>query len=324
MSFFEGKKVLVTGAAGFVGVNLLQRLISQGAQVRAIVHKKDPIFYDDAIDYVKCDLTNNEDCLKVVKDMDIVFHCAANTSGAATIESTPLVHVTPNVVMNVQLLEAAYFAHVKKFVWISSSTGYPSTGDRPVLEPEIMEGDPYEKYYCVGWMKRYTEVLCKTYALKLARKMPVIVLRPTNIYGDYDDYEFETSHVFAALIRRVVERQRPFEVWGTGEDVRDLIYIDDFIDAMMMATETCDVYDAFNIGLGRGYSVNEILSMILKADHFSDAQIVYQIDKPSMIPVRLVDVNHAQQVLGFTAKTSLPEGILKTLAWYRANKLKES
>ncbi|MFC1510432.1 NAD-dependent epimerase/dehydratase family protein [Candidatus Omnitrophota bacterium] len=323
MSFWKDKKVLVTGAAGFVGVNMLHRLVSLGATVRATVHRKDPLFYNTAIDYFKCDLTNNLDCLKAVEDIDLIYHCAANTSGAATIEKTPLVHVTPNIVMNAQLLEAAYFAGVKKFVWIGSSTGYPLTDNRPVEEHEMMDGDPYEKYFCVGWMKRYTEVLCQTYALKLARSMPTVVLRPTNIYGDFDDYEFETSHVFAALIRRVVERQHPFEVWGTGEDIRDLIYIDDFVDAMICAAEKCEVYDAFNIGLGEGYSVNDVLSLMLKEDGFRDAQVVYNTDKPTMIPVRLVDVRHAKKVLGFEAKTTLPEGIRKTLLWYRENKLKE-
>ncbi len=159
MSIWKDKKVLVTGAAGFVGVNIIRRLVSLGAQVRATIHKKDPQFYDTSVDYLKCDLTNNEDCLKAVKDIDLIYHCAANTSGAATIEKTPLVHVTPNIVMNAQLLEAAYFAKVKKFVWISSSTGYPLTDDRPVKENEMMDGNPYEKYFCVGWMKRYTEVL---------------------------------------------------------------------------------------------------------------------------------------------------------------------
>lgn len=319
MAFLDNKKVLITGATGFVGVNLVNRLLSTGASVRATIHKKEPLIYDGRIDYISCDLTRMEDCRKVVEGIDYVFHCAASTSGAAIIEKTPLVHVTPNIVMNSQLLEAAYFAKVKKFLWISSSTGYPSTDDRPVKEEEMMDGEPYEKYFFVGWMKRYTEVLCRMYSVKLKNPMMTIVLRPTNIYGEHDDFEFETSHVFAALLRRVVERQNPIEVWGTGDDVRDLIYIDDFVDAMLLGIEKSDCYNAFNIGLGLGYSIKEILKMMLEVDAYTDAEIVFNPSKPTTIPIRLVDTTKAETILGFKASTSLREGIKKTIKWYRTH-----
>jgi GDP-L-fucose synthase len=133
---------------------------------------------------------------RAVQGVRHVVHCAANTSGAATMASTPMVHVTPNVLMNTQILEAAYAAGVEKFVWLSSTTGYPVTGDRPYTREEMFDGEPFEKYFFVGWMKRFTEVLCRMYGEKLAgRKMATIVLRPTNIYGVNDDFEFATSHV---------------------------------------------------------------------------------------------------------------------------------
>lgn len=248
---FKDARVLVAGGTGFVGVNTIIRLLSRGARVRATLHRKDPVIVDDRIEYVRCDLTRLEDCRQAVEGMDYVFMCAANTSGAAVIAATPLVHVTPNIVMNSQMLEAAYFARVKKFIWLSSNAAYPPSGNRPVREEELLEGDPYETYFGVAWMKRYTEILCRMYSQKLKNPMTTVVLRPSNIYGPFDDYEFETSHVMAALIRRVVERHDPFEVWGTGDDVRDWIYIDDFIDAMMLAAEKIDTYNPLNIGLGK-------------------------------------------------------------------------
>jgi GDP-L-fucose synthase len=243
--------------------------------------------------------------------------CAANTSGAAVIASTPLVHVTPNIVMNSQMLEAAYSARVKKFVWLSSNAAYPPSGDRPVKEEEMFDGDPYETYFGVAWMKRYTEILCRMYSEKLKNPMTTVVLRPSNIYGPYDDYEFETSHVMAALIRRVVERHDPFEVWGTGDDIRDWIYIDDFIDAMIMAAEKINSYNPINIGLGKGYSIRQALRMMLEIDGYTGARITYNSSKPSMIPTRLIDTAKAEAILGFKAKTGLEEGISKTIAWYR-------
>ncbi len=314
---FNQANVLVAGGAGFVGANLVKRLLTLGANVRATIHRKPPVIVDKKIDYVKCDLTIMDDCRKVVKGMDYVFLCAANTSGAAVIAATPLVHVTPNVVINSQMLEAAYFAQVKKFVWLSSNAAYPPSGDHPVKEDELFAGEPYETYYGVAWMKRYTEILCRLYSEKLKNTMPTIVLRPSNIYGPYDDYDFATSHVMAALIRRVVERHKPLEVWGSGNDIRDWIYIDDFIDALILAAEKIDSYDPVNIGLGKGYSVKQALQIMLEVDGFTDAQVKFDPSKPSMIPIRLIDTTKVETLLGFKAKTSLREGIRKTIDWYR-------
>jgi len=314
---FSGAKVLVGGSAGFVGANLIQRLLSLGADIRATIHRKAPVIHDKRIEYVRCDLTRMEDCQKVVSGMDYVFLCAANTSGAAVIASTPLVHVTPNIVMNSQMLEAAYFAKVKKFIWLSSNAAYPPSGDRPVKEDEMFNGDPYETYFAVGWMKRYTEILCRLYSEKLKAPMPTVVLRPSNIYGPYDDFEFETSHVMAALIRRVVERHNPLEVWGTGDDIRDWIYIDDLIKALLLAAEKIVSYNPINIGLGKGYSIKQALQMMLEIDGYTDAKIVFNSSKPSMIPIRLIDTTKAETTLGFKPTVGLREGIKKTIEWYR-------
>ena len=314
---FNNAKVLVAGGTGFIGVNLTNRLLSLGANVRSTIHRKDPVIRDERIEYVKCDLTRMDDCQKVVSDMDYVFLCAANTSGAAVIQSTPLVHVTPNIIMNAQMLEAAYFARVKKFIWLSSNAAYPPSGDRPVKEEELLDGDPYEAYFGVAWMKRYTEILCRLYSEKLKDPMPTVVLRPSNIYGPYDDFDFATSHVMAALIRRVVERHAPIEVWGTGDDIRDWIYIDDFIDAMILATEKIESYNPLNIGLGKGHSIKEALQIILEVDGYTEAMVKFDSSKPSMIPIRLIDTTKAETVLGFKAITGLREGIKKTIEWYR-------
>jgi len=317
---FEGAKVLVAGGAGFIGANLIKRLLDEGASVRATIHRKDPVILDDRIEYVRCELTSMDDCKKVVAGMDYVFLCAASTSGAAVMASTPLVHVTPNIVMNSQMLEAAYFARIKKFIWLSSNAAYPPSGDRPVKENEMFDGDPYETYFGVAWMKRYTEILCRMYSEKLKDPITTIVLRPSNIYGPYDDYDFETSHVMAALIRRVVERHNPFEVWGTGDDVRDWIYVDDFIDAMMLAAEKVGSFNPINIGLGTGYSIKQALAMMLEVDGYTDANVVYNSSKPSMIPIRLIDTSLAEKVLGFKAETGLRAGISQTIDWYRKNR----
>ncbi len=317
MTGLSGAKVLIAGGSGFIGANLILRLLSEGCQVRATLHNRPAVVADPRIDYVTADLTFMEDCRRVAEGMDLVFMCAASTSGAAVIQSTPLIHVTPNVVMNAQLLEAAYFAKVKKFLFLSSNAAYPPTGDRPTKEEEMFDGEPYESYVGVGWMKRYTEILCRYYSESLNPSMSTVVIRPSNIYGAYDDFDPATSHVTAATIRKVVERHDPIEVWGTGDDIRDVIYIDDFVDAVVLAAEKLDAFDPLNVGLGVGYSLKEILQIILEVDGYTNAIITYDPTKPSTIPVRLIDTTKAEKVLGFKASISLPEGLRKTVEWYR-------
>ncbi|MFC1521985.1 NAD-dependent epimerase/dehydratase family protein [Elusimicrobiota bacterium] len=313
----KGAKVLVAGGTGFIGTNLILRLLKEGCKVRATRNSSKPALKHGALEYIKADLTIMKDCHKAAAGMDHVFMCAANTSGAAVMATTPLAHVTPNVVMNTQMLEAAYLAKVKKYLFISSTAAYPPSADRPVKEDEMFSGDPHDVYYPVGWMKRYSEILCKIYAEKIKTPMPAVVVRPSNIYGPYDKFDFKKSHMMAALIRRVIERHDPLEIWGAGNDIKDLIYIDDFIEGMMLAFEKTQKYLAVNIASGRAYSIKEVLAAILDVDGYKNAQVRFDPSKPQMIPMRLVDTALARQSIGFSAKFSLNEGISRTIAWYR-------
>jgi GDP-L-fucose synthase len=311
--------VLVAGGTGFIGANIVQRLLTEGSRVRSTVHLRAPRISDPRVEYMQADLTVMDDCRRVVDGVDYVFMCAANTSGAAVMTSTPLVHVTSNVVMNAQLMDAAYHAGVKKYLFISSSAAYPPTGNRPVPEGDMFFGDPYDAYFSVGWMKRYVEVLCLMYAKHLSPPMFTVVVRPSNAYGPFDNYDLKTSHMTAALVRKVVERHAPLEVWGTGEDVRDLIYIDDLVEGIVSAFEKTDSYCAVNIASGTAYSVKEVLQTILRADGYTNADVRFNADRPSTIPVRLVDVTKARTELGFKPAYGLEDGIRETLAWYRAH-----
>ena len=232
---FGGRNVLIAGGAGLIGTNLALRLTREKARLRLTTHEKPLQTTFPNAEVMKLDLRRAEDCARAVEGMDYVFICAAHTSGAAVIRATPLAHITPNVLINTLLLDAAYKAKVAKVCFISTGAIYPPTGARPVTESEAFDGDPHESYYAAGWMKRYAEILCRTYSEKISSPMPTVVVRPSNIFGPYDKFDFATSHVTAALIRRVIERHAPLEVWGTGNDIRDLVYVDDFIDGLLAA-----------------------------------------------------------------------------------------
>tara|TARA_R100001129_G_C5321511_1_gene247740 strand:+ start:3118 stop:4059 length:942 start_codon:yes stop_codon:yes gene_type:complete len=309
-------RVLVTGASGLIGSNLVESLQKDGHDVRG-TYRTNIENISDGVEWIKGDLLDFNFCREITKDIDIVFHCAANTSGAHVMSSTPLVHVTPNIVMNSQLMEASYEAKVKKFIFMSSSVVYPYTAEKPNHEDEFIFGDIYEKYFAVGWMKRYTEKLCEMYSKVLSPSMQCIVLRPANIYGANDKFD-DRSHVLPATIMKVVNKQNPIEVWGDGKDIRDFIHIDDFVRACMIVMNKVDSYDIFNIGSGVGKSVDDILFTCMELEGY-DTDVTYNSDKPSMIPIRLLDVSKAKDKLGFETEISLKEGLEKTIKWYKEN-----
>lgn len=222
----------------------------------------------------------------------------------------------PNVLMNSLMLEASYEAKVKKFWYFSTNAVYLVT-DCPVKEEEMMKGYLFEKYFCVGWMKRFNEILCEMYATKIRNPMKVLVVRPANIYGPYDDFEWETSHVIPALIRKVVERHGPIEVWGDGNDIKDFVYVEDLVRGALLAMEKIEIFSPVNIATGKPCTIKEVLNAILIADDYQDAKIVFDSSKPTMIPKRLIDASKAKKLLGFEAKTSLIDGIRRTVGWYR-------
>ena len=312
---FKNAKVLVTGGAGFVGINLINRLLDEGAQVRATLYNKDPVIKDHRIEYIRGDLRLEEDCEKVVDGMDYIFMCAANTSGAKVMSTTPLVHLTPNMLMNIQMLQAAYTFGVKKFLFISTNTVYPLT-DFAVKESDVTN-EFYESYYIVAWMKRFTEIVCEMYSNRIKEPMKTIVVRPGNLYGPYDKFDWEKSKVIPAIMRRAIERHDPFEVWGDGMDLKDFLYIDDCIDGLILAMESLDEFEPINIASGIPVTIRDVLTQILKSADYDDADVQYDSSKPTMIPKRMIDISLAKEKLGFEPKVSLQDGIHKTVQWYK-------
>lgn len=311
--------LLVAGATGQLGTIVLKEFSGlPQVRIRAVYHKRPPTVFAENIDYVQADLRDLQDCRRVARDIDIVFMFAGRLLTAPVIAKDPISPVTETMVMNAQMLEAAYFNGVKRFLWLSSSTGYPPQ-EGALREEDMFAGDPPDVYFPFGWMSRYTETLCRMYATKLKNPMTAVVVRPTTIYSEYEDFHFETSHALPALVRRVVERHNPIQIWGTGEETRDMIYAGDVIDACLLALEKVNRFDVFNVGSGQGYSINELLKLILEIDHYQDAKVVYDTSKPRTVKKACLDLTKSRQILGFQAKTTIREGISRMIEGYRKN-----
>lgn len=312
--FYTGKKVLVTGGTGFVGTHITQELLKCGAQIRIPVHKRQPLISADNIETIEADLTCAEDCFRAVRDIDYVFHAAGAVAAAGVTVGNSMSAITANLILSVRMLEASWTAGVRRFLIFSSSTGYPAQ-NHPVKEDEFWAGPTHPIYFGYGWMRRYLERIAEFVASK--SDMKIAIIRPTAIYGMYDNFDPVTSHVVPALIRKAVEHLNPYEVWGTGEEVRDFLDARDLARGCLLMLEKYAECDPVNIGYGKTVTIKEVVKIILDAADYHDANIVFNTSKPTAIPIRMVDVSKAKKLLGFEPEILLEDGLKHTVRWYK-------
>jgi GDP-L-fucose synthase len=314
LSFYEGRRVAIAGASGLIGSHVAEALVARGANVVGTLHRSPPVVGHPRIEYRRVDLSTREGCDAAVKGCEDVILSAANTSGAYIMKTNPVAHVTENLLINAQVIEAAWRAGVERLLFVSTTTVYPAV-DYPVKEEEGFTGDPHPAYFGVGWMKRYIEKLCAFYTQKFGMKFAI--LRPTNVYGPRDKFDFDRSHVLPALIRRALESKDTLEVWGDGTAVRDFVYIDDTVDAIVHALEHCADGEPINVGSGEPVTVRESVELILRVIGREDLRVVYDPTKPTTIPKRIIDLTRARAKLGWAPKVKLEEGLRRTIAWWR-------
>ena len=316
----QSHKILVTGAAGFIGSRLIKMLYENGYRnLRTTSFTRTLRDSYDGVEFIKGNLQDRTFCERVSKDVDVVFHCAANTSNALDTKFNPLLHVTPNIEMNVNLMEQSWKNKVRKFIFISSNTTYPDMGDIPCTEDmEVQTPDIVPVYKAVGWMKRYCETLCDFFSNQIHEPMQCVIIRPSNAYGPNDKYDFEKCHVTPANIRKVADNLNPIPLWGDGTEVRDVIHVDDMVSGFMTIAEKVDTYDIYNVSYGKGYTVMEVLELIKELEG-NDNPIEFVNNKAPMIPVRLLD-NTKLTKLGWKPKYDLESGLKDALTWYKDNK----
>ena len=222
--------------------------------------------------------------------------------------------------MNNFLIDASWRNGVEHYVFISSNTVYPPKGDEPVVETDFLFDEPYPVYFPVGWMKRYAEVQCELYAKYLPRTMKCTVIRPANLFGPHDKYDFNKCHVTPATIRKVADKMNPIPVWGDGSELRDLLYIEDFVEALQIVMEKeTEMFQVYNVGSNEVHSVNEVLDLMKHIVDYN-APTEYIQGKPSMIPTRRIDSNKIKENLGWESKTPLEVGLKNAYVWYMEHK----
>ncbi len=311
MSFFKGKKILVTGGAGFLGTQVVHSLIELGAQ-------KDNISIPRSKD---CDLRIWENCVKSVKGIDIVIHLAAKVGGIGFNREHPAELFYDNAIMGIQLMEAARLANVKKFVAVGTVCAYPKYTPVPFKEEELWNGYPEETNAPYGLAKKMMLVQAQSYRIQYG--FNAIYLLPVNLYGPGDNFSPQSSHVIPALIKKFVEAKeqgmKEVIVWGTGSASREFLYVKDAGLAIALATEKYNGNEPVNIGVGKEITIKDLVRMIRDITKYQ-GEIIWDTEKPDGQPRRCLDTSRAHKEFGFEAVTSFEKGLRETIEWYKINR----
>lgn len=307
MSFWDGKKILVTGGAGFLGNVLVAQLIKKG------INKEDLFIPRSKI----TDLRKWENCQKVVEGMDIVIHLAAKVGGIGFNQTYPAELFYDNAIMGIQLLEAARQENVEKCVVLGTVCAYPKFSRIPFKEENLWEGYPEETNAPYGIAKKILLVQIQAYRQQYGFNS--IFLLPVNLYGPGDNFNPDSSHVIPALIGKFVDatknNKNEVEIWGTGNASREFLYVDDAARGILLATERYTKSDPVNLGSGKEIQIRDLVEKIANLMQYKGI-IRWDTSRPDGQPRRCLDITKAKEEFGFEAEISFDEGLQKTIEWY--------
>ena len=300
------KRILVTGGSGFLGSRIVKLLQEKGVKNITVPRS------------VSCDLRKVENCAKITKEIDIVFHAAGNVGGIGYNKEHPASVFFDNIMMDTLMMEESRKNKVKKFIAIGTVCSYPKFATVPFSEEKIWEGYPEETNASYGLSKKMMIVQSEAYKQEYNFKSMILV--QTNLYGPEDNFDPNTSHVIPALIKKIHDEKKlktkEIELWGDGSPSRDFLYVDDAAHAAILAAEKYEKSDPINIGSGREITIKELIELIQKLMNAEDLIINWNTAKPNGQPRRCLSIEKAKKEIGFIPKISMEEGLRRTIDWF--------
>ena len=296
-------RVLVTGGGGFLGSHVVDRLRERGDDV-VVARRRD------------YDLTKWEDAERLFREAqpEVVFHLAAEVGGIGANRANPGRYWYANLIMGAHVLELARVNETRKVVVAGTVCAYPKFTPVPFGEDDLWNGYPEETNAPYGVAKK--SVLVGAQAYRDQYGLDAIFLLPANLYGPRDNFDLQTSHVIPALIRKMLEGTDEVVLWGDGTPTREFLYVDDAAEGFLLAAERYDGTEPVNLGTGAEISIRELAETIADLTGF-EGELVWDTSMPNGQPRRALDASRAERLFGFRARTSLRDGLARTVAWYR-------
>ncbi len=320
MNAIKCPTIFLAGAAGMLGAAIIRHILDEypGVCIRAAYNKTPLNIIDSRLQPVQVNLASRDACIRAAEGCTHAVMAAAMTFGAALMRESPWLQVNNNLIMNAEMLEAFHVVGVRRVVFISSSTVYQEH-EGLIREDQLdLNQEPHPAYIGVGWVMRSLEKLCLFWHRQTG--MEVMIGRASNIYGPFARFDPTTSNVLPALIRKASDRMNPFEVWGSPETARDLVYADDVARAAALMLLDSDIsFDLFNIASGVPVTVREMVEAVLETAGYSPS-LRYLSGAPTTIPFRGLDCGKAARLLGWRPETGISEGVARTYAWWMENR----
>ena len=310
-AFFQNRRVVVTGGAGFLGRYVTEKLQKRGCK-NILVPKIE--------DY---DLVSIDDIKRMYEDMkpDIVIHLAAVVGGIGANREHPGEFFYKNLMMGVQLIEQGRLRNIEKFVAIGTVCAYPKFTPVPFKEENLWDGYPEETNAPYGLAKKMLLVQSQSYRAEYGFNS--IFLLPVNLYGPGDNFNPAGSHVIPALIKKCIDAIESgadhIDCWGTGSASREFVHVADAAEGILLATELYNGSEPVNIGAGFEITIRDLTERIVGFTGFG-GEIRWDTSKPDGQPRRRLDVSKAKKYFGFEAKTDFDEGLKATIDWYLKHK----